>query len=151
MKHIRKLLAVLLAAMMLAPAALALAADGADPTRLQFNENGEFKIMLFADPQDDQNLEETTVAIMCEALDKYQPDLVIYLGDNAVADAEFQPDAIKAVAAGDMSLTVKQDAAKSAETILSILQKILSSGQTTDDEKVPFIPITRDNVSQYQQ
>lgn len=97
MKHIRKLLAVLLAAMMLAPAALALAADEADPTQLRFNADGTFKIMLFADPQDDQDLEETTVAIMCEALDKYQPDMVIYLGDNAVADAEFQPDAIKAV------------------------------------------------------
>ena len=97
MKHLKKALAILLAAMMLAPAALALAADRADPTRLQFNENGEFKIMLFADPQDDQDLEETTVAIMCEALDKYQPDLVIYLGDNAVADAEYQPDAIRTV------------------------------------------------------
>ena len=97
MKHLKKALAIILAAMMLAPAALALAADGADPTKLQFNENGEFKIMLFADPQDDQDLEETTVAIMCEALDQYQPDLVIYLGDNAVADAEYQPDAIRAV------------------------------------------------------
>ena len=97
MKHLKKALAILLAAMMLAPAALAMAADGADPTKLQFNENGEFKIMLFADPQDDQDLEETTVAIMCEALDQYQPDLVIYLGDNAVADAEYQPDAIRAV------------------------------------------------------
>ena len=71
--------------------------------------------------------------------------------DVLVTGVDAGPDAIKAVAAGDMSLTVKQDAAKTAETILSILQKILSSGQTTDDEKVPFIPITRDNVSQYQQ
>ena len=58
-------------------------------------------------------------------------------------------NALKAVANGDMSLTVKQDADKSAETIMSLLQKMLSSGQTTDDEKVPFIAITKDNVAQF--
>ena len=48
-----------------------------------------------------------------------------------------------------MSLTVKQDADKSAETIMSLIQKMLSSGQATDDEKVPFIAITKDNVAQF--
>ena len=58
-------------------------------------------------------------------------------------------NALKAVAIGDMSLTVKQDADKSAETIMSLIQKMLSSGQATDDEKVPFIAITKDNVAQF--
>ena len=59
-------------------------------------------------------------------------------------------NAIKAVKAGDLSLTVKQDAGKSAETIMALIQKMLSSGQATDDEKVPFIAITKDNVAPYQ-
>ncbi len=66
--------------------------------QLRFRADGTFKIMLFADPQDDENLEETTTALMCEALDKYQPDLVLYLGNNTVADGyENQKKAIEAV------------------------------------------------------
>ena len=97
MKRTKKLLAVLLAAVMLLAALPAFAA-GTDATTLRFREDGTFKIMLFADPQDDENLEETTTALMCEALDKYKPDLVIYLGDNTVADGyENQQKAIVAV------------------------------------------------------
>ena len=96
MKHLKKLLAVVLAVVMMTPVLLAQAEEG--ETTLQFREDGTFKIMLFADPQDDENLEETTTAIMCEALDKYQPDLVVYLGDNTVANGyDNQHKAIEAV------------------------------------------------------
>lgn len=67
-------------------------------TELKFNENGEFRIMCFADSQDDENLEETTTAIMREAIKKYKPDLVIFLGDNTVAKGyDNQKTAIEAV------------------------------------------------------
>lgn len=58
-------------------------------------------------------------------------------------------DALKAVAAGDMSQTVKQDADKTAEAIAGLLQKSLSGAAPTDDVKVPFTEITRDNISQF--
>ncbi len=58
-------------------------------------------------------------------------------------------DALKAVAAGDMSQTVKQDADKTAEAIAGLLQKSLSGTAPTDDVKVPFTEITRDNISQF--
>lgn len=58
-------------------------------------------------------------------------------------------DALKAVAAGDMSQTVKQDADKTAEAIAALLQKSLSGTAPTDDVKVPFTEITRDNISQF--
>ncbi|MBR6939240.1 MAG: metallophosphoesterase [Clostridia bacterium] len=64
----------------------AFAVGEAKEETLKFNKDGKFKIMLFADSQDDENLEETTSQLMCEALDKYTPDLVVYLGDNTVAD-----------------------------------------------------------------
>ena len=96
MKHLKKLLAVVLTMVVVMPVMPVLAAD-TDVT-LKFRDDGTFKIMLFADPQDDENLEETTTALMCEALDKYQPDLVVYLGDNTVADGyDNQYKAIEAV------------------------------------------------------
>ena len=58
-------------------------------------------------------------------------------------------DAVKAVAAGEMSQTIKQDADTSVTTIMDLIQKMMKDGQTTDDEKVPFIEITKDNVSQF--
>ncbi len=72
----------------------------AQDTQLRFNQNGEFKIMAFADAQDDENLEETTTAFMKEALAKYKPDLVVFLGDNTIADGyDNQRAAIKALTA----------------------------------------------------
>ena len=100
MKRSLRILAVLLAALLLVPMAPAFAADTADTAddTLRFRADGTFKIMLFADPQDDENLEQTTTAIMEEALDKYEPDLVVFLGDNTVADGyENQKKAIEAV------------------------------------------------------
>lgn len=100
MKRFVKLTALVLAVSMLCtfvPAVFAETTDDAEGL-LRFRADGTFKIMLFADPQDDENLEETTTALMCEALDKYLPDLVVYLGDNTVADGyENQRKAIEAV------------------------------------------------------
>lgn len=96
----KKIIAIVLSIFMLMsiiPTAIAVSDNN---TVLRFDENKKFKIMLFADSQDDENLEETTTQIMCEALDKYKPDLVIYLGDNTVADGYVnQKKAIEAVTA----------------------------------------------------
>ena len=68
-------------------------------TTLQFGEDGKFQIMMFADSQDDEELEETTTQLMRKALATYKPDLVIYMGDNSVAPGEKQADAIAAIVA----------------------------------------------------
>ncbi len=100
MKRFGKLFSVLLAAAFVFTLIPASAAESENKTELRFREDGTFKIMLFADPQDDEDLEETTVAIMNEALDKYEPDFVIFLGDNTVADGyENQKAAIEAITA----------------------------------------------------
>ena len=52
---------------------------------LQFDSEGKFEIMIFADLQDDDPIKETTIQLMNESLDKYTPDLVVYLGDTSVA------------------------------------------------------------------
>lgn len=68
-------------------------------TQLQFGSDGKFKIMLFADIQDDDPIEETTLQMMHECLDKYKPDLVVYLGDNGVAYTEKEYSTVKAITA----------------------------------------------------
>ncbi len=99
MKLTKKVFAVILAMLMLtATFVLSASADASDYT-LKFDENGEFKIMMFADSQDDDELEETTLQLMKEALATYEPDLVIYMGDNSVAPGEKQADAIAAIVA----------------------------------------------------
>lgn len=73
-------------------------AQGGDSMELKFNSDGKFKIMVFADIQDIETVQETTLALMNEALDRYKPDLVVYLGDNTVASGyENQCRAIKTV------------------------------------------------------
>lgn len=97
MKTLKKLLCVslsLLLLMFIVP----MVASAESDTVLKFNENGKFTIMMFADVQDDENVEATTLQIMNEALDTYKPDLVVYLGDNTVASGyDKQYEAIKNV------------------------------------------------------
>ena len=65
---------------------------------LRFNSNGKFKIMIFTDAHTDDNLAETTRLLMCEALDKYHPDFVVFLGDNTtVSGYDRQAAAIDAL------------------------------------------------------
>lgn len=103
MKLTKRIFAAALAIMMLVTFAVpsfAATADSLEDSTLKFNSDGKFKIMIFADSQDDETLEETTAALMREALDAQKPDLVVYLGDNTVAQGyENQAKAIEAVTA----------------------------------------------------
>lgn len=103
MKNVKRILAVMLAVVMLAAFAVpAFAANytvaGISNSVLRFNEDGKFKIMMFADSQDNEDPEATTIALMREALDAHNPDLVIFMGDNTVADGyEKQAKAIETI------------------------------------------------------
>ena len=57
-------------------------------------------------------------------------------------------DALKAVAAGEMIQTIKQDAVKQGEGAAE-LAAIVNSGGTPSEVIVPFTSITKDNVSQF--
>ncbi|MBP9988588.1 MAG: metallophosphoesterase family protein [Ruminococcus sp.] len=52
--------------------------------QLKFDENGKFKILILADIQDGYPMEKDLIAFINEALDKSQPDLVVFLGDNVM-------------------------------------------------------------------
>lgn len=97
MKTTRLLSIILTVVMIISCIPVFASAEG--ETQLQFGSDGKFKIMLFADIQDDDPIEETTLQMMHECLDKYKPDLVIYLGDNGVAYTEKEYSTVKAITA----------------------------------------------------
>ena len=71
-------------------------------------------------------------------------DAVIVCGVDSIDDA------LASIAAGELKMTVKQDANKIVETIMGLLQQI-KQGQSPEkgDVLVPMIAITKDNLAQY--
>ena len=56
-------------------------AETGDETTLKFK-NGKFRILVFADPQDDLNPCEETLDLMYASIEAAKPDLVVFTGDN---------------------------------------------------------------------
>lgn len=71
------------------------------------------------------------------------------LNGMAISGVDAKDAAVKAVAAGQMSQTIKQDADKAAEAICILISEAAKGNIPTDNIKVPFQEITRDNVSQF--
>lgn len=67
-----------------------------------------------------------------------------------VCGVDSNDNALASIAAGEMKMTVKQDADKIVETIMGLLQQI-KQGQSPEKGNVlvPMIAITKDNLSQY--
>ena len=89
----KKLLSILLAAVMLITcAAAAFAADTTDVVK--FNSDGKFKIMMLNDTQDvGKGVKSEMVNFITKALDTEKPDLVVFVGDQL---ADMYPGASKA-------------------------------------------------------
>ncbi len=68
-------------------------------------------------------------------------------GKVLLSGVDAKDAAVKAVASGEMAQTVKQDAEKTVEAINGILQKALSGNVPTDDVKIPFVEITKENAA----
>lgn len=85
----KKILAVVLALVMLMTCGVVSFAKE-EPAKLQFKD-GKFKILCFADVQDGYPLYDDVIAFMNESIEKTNPDLVIFLGDN-VMSAETEDD-----------------------------------------------------------
>lgn len=83
-KVISMLLVLSLVSVFLVPASAALG-NGSGKAPLQFNSNGKFKIMMINDTQDTDFTNPNLINLINKALDKENPDLVVFAGDN-VAD-----------------------------------------------------------------
>lgn len=85
----KKIISVILAVVMsLCLCVPAFAANPQSDYTLQFDENGKFKIMVIADPQDGHPTKVSMLNFISEALDAEQPDIVVFLGDNVCKDSE---------------------------------------------------------------
>ena len=80
----KKILSVFLAAVMvLLTSVCAFAADGCAVDKLQFDSNGKFRILMINDTQDvGKNVNKKMPAFFRKALEKTQPDLVVFVGDQ---------------------------------------------------------------------
>lgn len=82
MKNLRRVLSVILAAVMIfGVLGTGVYAKGAEP-QLKFNENGNFRIMHITDTHYTDFPFEESIAFIEKALDDYKPDLVVFGGDN---------------------------------------------------------------------
>ena len=82
MNACRKIAALALCAILLVSLmSMGFAADAAPA--LQFDENGEFKILIVADTQDIDKPQKETIALLEAELDAAQPDLVVFLGTRS--------------------------------------------------------------------
>lgn len=87
----KKLLSVLLAAVLVFSLSLAAFAEAED--KLAFNSDGSFKIMQINDTQDvGKNCDEKLIEFIEAALDTEKPDLVVFVGDQL---SDFYPAASK--------------------------------------------------------
>ncbi len=82
---VKKLLAVLLTALLictaLAPAAFA-EQTRAEKANLKFRDDGSFRIVNYADLQDDETLSGLTKSFIRKSMKELKPDLVVLTGDN---------------------------------------------------------------------
>ncbi len=98
----KKFISVFLSVVMLFCMAMpfASAATSAEEAKLQFNEDGSFKIMNISDIQDQATLLGITADFMAAAIEAEQPDLIILTGDNISGNtiaADKTEQAIRAV------------------------------------------------------
>ena len=79
----KKIISVMLCIVMLmASLCFSVSAEEKDFGKLQFNEDGNFRIMQVADLQDDMLLNGAVKEFLKEALVREKPDLVVLTGDN---------------------------------------------------------------------
>ena len=90
----KKIISLILAAVMIAGCASVFAFAGTAKEPLRFNSEGGFRIVHLSDVQDVYPLNATTKEFIKEMLVELKPDIVVLGGDNCVADAEDKEAAI---------------------------------------------------------
>ncbi len=83
----KKILSILLAVVMVFSVASVSFAGFKDEAVLQFDKNGNFKVMVLADIQTDYPVPDDMITFIYESVDFAQPDLIVLCGDNINTDA----------------------------------------------------------------
>ncbi len=66
-----------------------------------------------------------------------------------IAGVDALPEALDAIAAGGMRMTVKQDAQRQAQGAYQLITALLAGEKKQGDIKVPFMVVTKDNLAQF--
>ena len=82
MNRVKKFFAVALSVIMMLSCVSLIAFAKEEEMSLQFNDDGKFTILQFADIQDGYPMLTITKKLIKDTLDKVQPDLVVLTGDN---------------------------------------------------------------------
>ena len=110
MKKLRNILSVIMAMTIIFSSVglFAAAKDSKDVDRhLQFNENGEFKILQISDIQEKAPLKRITKKLIKEAIEVEKPDLIVLTGDNINSTAGKKEASAKKTINSVMSLLEK--------------------------------------------
>ena len=78
----KKILSVFLAAVMLVSLVNVGLASYKDEAKLQFDENGNFKILVLADIQTGYPVPDDMITFIYESVEFAQPDVIVLCGDN---------------------------------------------------------------------
>lgn len=94
----KKIIASIIVGIMLV-ASVVPAAAAEETKKLQFNEDGEFKVLHLSDCQDGFPAQEKMFIYINYMLETYKPDLVVLGGDNSVGPEETKEQAIEELVA----------------------------------------------------
>lgn len=85
---LKRIFAVMLSALTVFSLSFVSAFAEENPNVMRFGDDGKFKIVVFADTQDDDTPQRKMIQFMGQALDREQPDLVVFTGDNVHVTTE---------------------------------------------------------------
>ena len=80
-KKIEKLMAAVLALIMLATFCAVPITASAEDGNLKFGDDGKFKIVIFSDAQDQYPVHQRVIRIMEQAIERENPDFIVFTGD----------------------------------------------------------------------
>ncbi len=66
-----------------------------------------------------------------------------------ISGIDATPDALAAIESGEMRQTIKQDAQRQANGAFQIIEALARGEKRQGDVKIPFIPITKENLAQF--
>ena len=91
----KRFVSIVLVLMLAFGACFSMSASADDGAVLEFDKNGEFKVMHLCDCQDGHPADQKMLKFIDAALKEYQPDIVVLGGDNTTASKETKADAVK--------------------------------------------------------
>lgn len=93
----KKLLSVIIAMVMIAGVCSVAFAEGAEPKKLKFHDDGKFTVINLCDCQDTYPPHDEMFTFIYRIIEDYKPDLVVLGGDNAVGPQETKEQEIEAL------------------------------------------------------